>query len=741
MAKIQITNNATKPSAASGEKKGLNAFMGSYLGNALLAVAAFLVLALLVIRVGPGQMDFLIATNLALSVSIFLAALYVGSTALFTSFPAILLISTLFRLALNIATTKLILLEANAGNIIFTFGEFVVGGNFIVGAVVFILITVVQFLVVAKGAERVAQVAARFTLDAMPQKMMAIDNEMARMENPDPEEFRLRRSAVDRESKVYSAMEGAVVFVKGDAIAGIIISLVNIIGGLLIGVLQQGMDLGQAAQTYTILTIGDGLVSQIPALMCSFSAGLVVTRVGSSDSSKGSAVPGLAADIGRQLFGNPLSIFVSAGLLVALASIGASRSSFDATPFWVLGAILTIVGVWRYRSTKPKEAKAETKTETIASAGTPPERILTEPKKLESAQPPELSQIRLEFNRNIYESVFGPNRELEAYRVVIRDGINRRLYVNLPHFDIFPSDQIPPFSWSLFIHNALVFNQTIGPIFLDEARPRLDELGIRYMRVVDISNQTHLMISPADLKKAEESGLLAQDLAWSIVAYGVFQKLLHNAHRLWGITQTQEYLKTLDPKHTELRKAVVGPKALTLATVADVMKNLLREQVSIQDLRGICEALARRDEPQTTDHRKLTEMVRIELAPAICTRLALNSSLLEYYTIDNTIGEFVQLFADGQIGPFHADVKDVIQSIKEDVEKPNIRRQPAAVILVYNEEIRRPLREMIENDLPGVFVISNREFNPHTMRERRLGEIQFRKREVATGSTASGGER
>src|SRR5437867_5046184 len=270
---------------------------------------------MMIIPLPTWLLDILLTVNITIAVTLLMVSIYISGATQIASYPTLLLITTLYRLALDISATRLILLNANAGEVIRAFGMFVVSGNFVVGAVIFLIITLVQFIVITEGAERVAEVAARFTLDAMPGKQMSIDADM-RSGIIDFQEGRKRREALGRESQFYGAMDGAMKFVKGDAIAGIIITLINILGGLIIGVAMKDMEVMKAVQTYSILTIGNGLVSQIPALLISISAGMVVTRVASETPDSN-----LGKDVATQILGQPKAIAVSSGLLAVMAII------------------------------------------------------------------------------------------------------------------------------------------------------------------------------------------------------------------------------------------------------------------------------------------------------------------------------------------------------------------------------------------------------------------------------------
>ncbi len=296
----------------------------------LLALLIVAVIALMILPLPPFMLDTLIALNLSLSVILLMVSLYISSPLGLSTFPSLLLFTTLFRLSLNIAATRQILLHADAGDIIFTFGNLVVGGDIIVGIVVFLIIAIVQFIVIAKGAERVAEVGARFTLDAMPGKQMSIDADL-RAGLIDKEEARTRRSLLERESHLYGAMDGAMKFVKGDAIAALIIAAVNIIAGLSVGTLRKGMDLGTALDTYSVLTVGDALVSQIPSLFVSIAAGVLITRVADPARKQGE---GLGGEIAEQIRAHPRALLIAAVVVTGLILV----PGFPKLQFFALAA-------------------------------------------------------------------------------------------------------------------------------------------------------------------------------------------------------------------------------------------------------------------------------------------------------------------------------------------------------------------------------------------------------------------
>ena len=333
----------------------------SRFNDIVLAFLVVTIISLMIVPVPSYMVDALIAVNLTISVVLLMMSLYIPNVLAFSTFPTLLLFTTLFRLALNITTTRMILLHASAGEIIYTFGQFVVGGNFVVGAVVFLILLIVQFLVITKGAERVAEVAARFTLDAMPGKQMSIDADM-RAGSIDMDEAKRRRSNLERESQLYGAMDGAMKFVKGDSIAGLIITAINIVAGIIIGVTQKNMELGKAVTTYSILTIGDGLVSSIPSLLISITSGIIVTKVGSADGAI------LGRDIGSQVLGQPKAMLVGGFMVIGLMLM----PGFPKIPFLVLAALTLGIG-YSLNFAKTHTNKNRAKKSTTSSPHKAPE--------------------------------------------------------------------------------------------------------------------------------------------------------------------------------------------------------------------------------------------------------------------------------------------------------------------------------------------------------------------------------
>src|SRR5450432_2092609 len=400
------------------------------IADAVLAGLVIAVVGLMVVPLPTWLLDLLISANLAASIAILLVVLYVPDAISIATFPTLLLITTLFRLALNVSSTRLILLQANAGEVIRSFGQFVVRGNYVVGAVVFLILTIIQFIVIAKGSERVAEVSARFVLDAMPGKQMAIDAE-ARSGAIDGNEARQRRRLLARESQFYGAMDGAMKFVKGDVIASVIITFINILGGLAIGVGQRGLEVEMALKRYGLLTIGDGLVTQIPALVLSTGAGILVTRVASEDPDTS-----LGSELARQILGIPKALQVAGLFVLGLALV----PGLPTVPFLILGAVLLLVARARTQQIhlETQRAAAEpTRREQAGARRGPVFLPLVVPWSIDlSADLAPLPEDETRGDQIVRSGVFGTTQK-------IRERIFADLGVPLPAARVRMSDALP----------------------------------------------------------------------------------------------------------------------------------------------------------------------------------------------------------------------------------------------------------------------------------------------------------
>ena len=565
---------AGSPAAPLAKKKG---FGGADVVLAILVVA---IVAMMIVPLPTHLLDVLLAANLSASVAILLVVLYVPDALAVAAFPTLLLITTLFRLALNVSSSRLILLQADAGDVIRAFGEFVVRGNYVVGAVVFLILTIIQFVVIAKGSERVAEVGARFVLDAMPGKQMAIDAEL-RAGGIDGNEARRRRHKLARESQFYGAMDGAMKFVKGDVIASVIITVINVLGGLAIGVAQRGLPVDAALKKYGLLTIGDGLVSQIPALVLSTAAGLLVTRTASEEPD----TP-LGTDLAQQLFSTPKALRVASVFVVLLALV----PGLPALPFAVIGLALFFVARSRSRSMlrEAEQAQADPVPAQVQGAGKKGPHFL-----------PVLVPWSVEVSQDLHESLPDADKHEGVITGVqaLRDSLFLELGVPLPPPRIRAAAALPARSVLVSLFEIPARLAAVPP-----------ELG-------------PAEIAPFAVAQAEATiRLRAQDYV--------------------GLNETQKLLDELEQFSPALVRNVV-PKPVSVAILADVLRRLVEERVSIRDLRAILEALATVAGTEK-DPLNLTEYVRSQLRRAITYRVAGGAAALTMITLDPLIEDTVR---------------------------------------------------------------------------------------------------
>ncbi len=534
----------------------------SRVSDLLLAFVVIAIIALMIIPLPVIMLDILVALNIALGVMLVLMGIYVSSSLQFSAFPSVLLISTLFRLALSVATTRMILLHGDAGNIIDTFGSLVAGGNIVVGLVVFLIITLVQFLVIAKGAERVAEVGARFTLDAMPGKQMSIDSDL-RSGLIDKVEARRKRRELEMESKLHGSMDGAMKFVKGDAIAGIVIIIINLLGGLAIGVFQLGMDAGSAMSKYSILTIGDGMVAQIPALLGAMSAGLIVTRVTDSEEEQH-----LGDSIQKQFASIPRVLLVSGAICFLLSVV----PGFPTSVFVGLGLVLSILGASLVPALRRRMEKVSQPTF---------ESVMT---KRESAHP------------SIKET-----KNVEVQQAV-------PLLLDLPrHFADKGRDQL------LADELDDVLDKIQTGIGLS-----LPKIHFHWQR--ESTQSWNLNVFEVPITR----GYLTDQSTPSEIALAVSDALRRNLTMFVGIQETSILLTQASADYPDIVKEAL--RSIPMQNVASILRNLVQEEVSIRNIRGILEALV-----EASAHEKdvlnLTEFARIALARQICHQTAPDNKL------------------------------------------------------------------------------------------------------------------
>jgi type III secretion protein V len=609
----------------------------------VLGVAA--IIALMILPLPAMAIDGLIALNITFGIIMLMVSIYIGSALEFSVFPSVLLITTLYRLSLSIATTRMILIQGHAGHIIDAFGNMVAGGNLVVGLVVFLIITVVQFIVIAKGAERVAEVAARFSLDAMPGKQLSIDSDL-RSGLVDKDEARRRRKVLELESKLHGSLDGAMKFVKGDAMASIIIVAVNILGGLAVGVLQKGMDFGSAIQTYSILTIGDGLVTQIPALLAAMSAGLIVTRTSDEDVEKH-----LGDALRRQLGTKPRVFQMASLLLFAMAFV----PGFPWPVFAVMGLCSLATGVFLDAEMRD-QVLVRLKPVSRALGREKPVRLEVAATRQIAVRP--MAPLLLELTGERVQTLDGLRlttaleRELDRFEI--------ELGLALPPMAVHALEKDAPATWRL-----LAFEAPIG------------------------------------------AGFVSADEAVADLAAAVREAIRRHIGVFVGIQETANLLNRASLDYPEVVKEAA--RALPTARIAEVLRRLAEEEVSLRNLRDILEGVADAGQREK-DPFALTEFARVALRRQISHRHAEDGvlrALVLAPELEARLREAVRTQGGAQSLALEPELAarlltDVCAQVAE----------TGAGVIVTAIDLRRHLRKLIEPDLFNVAVLSFHELHP-----------------------------
>ncbi|MCC8191020.1 MAG: type III secretion system export apparatus subunit SctV [Planctomycetes bacterium] len=678
----------------------------------LLVGMLIFIIALMIVPLPTPVVDLLIGTNLALSVTMLLIATYIPGALEFSVFPSLLLFTTLFRLALNITTTRLILLHANAGEIIQTFGAFVVGGNLIVGSVIFLILTIVQFLVIAKGAERVSEVGARFTLDAMPGKQMSIDADM-RAGSITMDEARARRDLVQKESQLYGAMDGAMKFVKGDAIAGLIITALNVIAGVSVGVLQKGMEAPAALQKYAVLTIGDGLVSQIPALLISITAGIIVTRVSSIDSEH------LGGDIGRQFLARPKAVMIG-GLLIFLFAL---IPGFPKPQLFFLGTLMLAIGYGLRQAAKPADpTAAESLAAALAPAAEGADKGARRPAEPDgfSISVPVLVDLAPDIRDRLNTEVL--NDEV----IRLRRALNVDLGVPFPGITLRYGDDIPAGHYVIRLDEIPATRGWLraGSVLAREKAEHLRVLGLEFHEDKSfLPGLATLWLAESDIPELDRLGVAWLDPA-RIISYHLSFVLKRHASHFIGIQETRHLLSQMERTYPELVKE--AQRLLPLQKMAEIFQRLVQEEVSIRNFRAVLEALIEWG-PKEKDALLLTEYVRESLRRQISYQYAGGNNQLPVYLLHPDGEEKVRsAIRQTSSGSFLAlapqDVSAFLASVKKEVgHLEDFSRRP---VVLTSMDIRRYVKKVIEAEMPDLMVLSYQELTPEVT-VQPLGKIVF----------------
>lgn len=680
-------------------------------------------LAMLVVPLPPMALDLLFTFNIALSLVVILVAIYTPRPLEFAVFPTVLLVATLLRLALNVASTRVILLNGHtgtdaAGNVVQAFGDFVVGGNYAVGLVVFFILVIINFVVVTKGAGRVSEVSARFTLDAMPGKQMAIDADL-NAGIISQEDARKRREEIAQEADFYGSMDGASKFVRGDAIAGILILAINIIGGLVIGTLQHGMSMEDAATNYVLLTIGDGLVAQIPSLLLSSATAIIVTRV--------SAARDMGEQVFSQMFGNPRALYVAAGIVGSLGMV-------PGMPNFVFLSLAALMAGSAYLTSQrnlmdaaaPVEPAPEIGAGARAAAGlgpAPATQAQQETKELSWDDVPPLDLVGLEVGYRLIPLVDRAQGGALMGRIKgVRRKLSQELGFLIQPVHIRDNLDLGPNQYRLALNGVTVGE---GEVFTDQ------ELAINPGRVFGEIEGTPtkdptfgldaVWINPGLREQAQGLGYTVVD-AGTVIATHLSQILKEHAHDLLGHEEVQHMLDSLGRQSPKLVENLV-PKTVGLSVMVKVLQNLLAEQVSIRDLRTIAESLAEHAS-KSQDPGSLTASVRVALSRSIVQSIIGTAPELPLIALDPSLEQILQKSVQGAGGAglgIEPGLAERLQkSIAEAAQRQEMAGEPS--VMVVSPDLRPWMARWLRSAIRGLHVLSYTEI-PDNKRIRVVATV------------------
>jgi type III secretion protein V len=674
--------------------RGLHAVSGR--GDLVVAFIVVTGIVMMIIPLPTVIVDVLIAANIAVSFLILLVSLYIAGPSDFSTMPSVILIATVFRLAISITTSRLVLLQADAGDLVAAFGNFVIGGNIGVGLVIFLIITVAQFVVITKGSERVAEVAARFSLDAMPGKQMSIDSDL-RSGDIDQAEARRLRSRLQLESQFYGAMDGTMKFVKGDAMAGLIIIMVNLVGGLAVGVLQRGLPFGDAIETFSMLTVGDGLVAQIPALLVSVASGTVVTRVGAGQGQD------LGNDITAQILAEPRALLLGALIMAALAFI----PGFPTPVFLILTAAFA-GGYWVKRRHVGGMRAVEKQD------GGPRPTTAREAETLtavEGAEPPRaLDCVMVRVGRDLAGVL--PPAEFGDCASRARRDLAERLGVEARPIELRTDPTLGPDQFRIDLEDVPVSEGAIPHdcVLVEDDPVNLELLGISFREGPPLlSRRRALWVEARHRTVLAEAGV---DLASPIEALGecLTQTLRRHATHFIGIQETRRLIAKIEPNYGDLVKEL--QKSTPLPKISEILRRLVQEEVPIRNLRLILEALIEWGQREQ-DVVLLVEYVRMALRREICFRWSDANKVITAYLLERAVEETIRSsLRKTSVGTFLA-VPDqvahaVVEQLRTALEALGPKSQPVVLTAM---DIRRHVRNLLNNNHIEIPVISYQEIS------------------------------
>ncbi|MGE0386508.1 MAG: flagellar biosynthesis protein FlhA [Gammaproteobacteria bacterium] len=656
------------------------------------------ILAMMVVPLPPVVLDALFTFNIALSLVVLLAVIYSRRPLDFAAFPTVLLVATLLRLSLNIASTRVVLLHGHggagaAGQVIQAFGDFVVGGNYAVGFVVFAILVIINFVVITKGGGRISEVSARFTLDAMPGKQMAIDADL-NAGIIDRDEARLRRAEVAQEADFYGAMDGASKFVRGDALAGLLIMAINILGGLLIGVMQYKMPVAEAAKVFTLLTIGDGLVAQIPSLLLATAAAILVTRVSS------------AQDMGEQIVGqmlaNPRTLAVASGVIGLIGAIPGMPN----VAFLTLAAAGGGLAWWlnQRRSAVADEPEPA-----------PPAPVAAEQRDLSWEDVAPVDAIGVEVGYRLIPMVDkAQGGQLLARLKGVRKKLSQELGFLIPAVHIRDNLELAPNTYRVALAGVTIGQSDVYPDKEMAIDPGQVYGEVKGLAVSDpVFGLRAVWIDTGQREHAQTSGFTVVD-ASTVVATHVSQVLQDHAHELLGHDEAQQLLDRIGQSHPKLVEDLV-PKALSLGAIVAVLQNLLRERVPIRDMRTILEVLAAQAS-RTQDPNALTAAVRIALGRMIVQRINASEPELPVITLDYALEQLLQkslqASAGGEFVMEPGLANRLLSALKEAHERQELAGQPS--VLLVSDALRNYMARFVRHAAKSMNVMSFGELPEHT---------------------------
>lgn len=668
-----------------------------YAGEVGIALLVVAVISLMILPLPTFAIDTLLAINISISVVLLMVTMYIPNALSLSSFPSLLLFTTLFRLSLNIASTKSILLHADAGHIIDSFGQLVVGGNLVVGLVVFLIIAIVQFIVIAKGSERVAEVSARFTLDALPGKQMSIDADV-RAGTLTAEEARYKRAQLAMESQLHGGMDGAMKFVKGDAIAGLVITAVNILAGIVVGITYHEMTAAEAANRFAVLSVGDAMVSQIPSLLISVAAGIIITRVADEHQKKPAS---LGLEIAKQLVSNSRALFAASALLIGFALV----PGFPSALFLLLAGI---IGFSAFQISKNQRSKGKSSPQEIPALQR--EGAKGDAPGISDKAPAFASPLAVRMSPSLGARI--NSERLDKAIAQERQIFTEEMGLPFPGVAMWKSPTLAENHYDILLLDVPTASGSIpsDKVMLKSPSEALQE---RAERIQDSGGyEAGYWIAQSDLQAQTEAGTYTTE---ELLAHHVVSQLRKYVHLFMGVQEAQWVMDRVNTEYPSL--IAEAQKALPVQRIAEVLRRLLEEQVPIRNIKTILESIINWG-PKEKDLLLLTEYVRGDMGRFMAHRATGGSGRLKVVTLDLPVEQTIrQSIKQTPAGNFLTLPPDQAQALIDQLAGFVSDQQqgcgPEVVAVIASMDIRRYFRRMIESRLPQLQVYSFQELSSH----------------------------